>query len=253
MNIGAFVIHLNRALNRRKNVDDLVASCPVPTSIHNAIDGLTLSIDDFSDFYNPALHDPHYPFVLKNTEIAAFASHRSCWRRLLDEGLDAAIIFEDDVSIHRPYFQHALNLSIKHIRKRGFIQFSTRSLRKKHVHYTDYSQAGAKLVKHCVVPLGMQAQLVSRMYASRLLACTEHIDRPVDTFLQLFWLTQLPIFTVWPSGVSHICRKLAQTTIHTKENRELWFSREWKRFQYRSMIRRLSSRNWLKVFPLESP
>ena len=129
MNVAGFVIHLERAEARRANVGEIISSCPVPASIQCAADGQSLSTDEITRFYRRQIHSPHYPFELRNGEIALFMSHRACWQRMLDERLDAALGMEDDIRLGGARFADAMALALEHVESLGFIQFATRPLR----------------------------------------------------------------------------------------------------------------------------
>ena len=83
MNVAGFVIHLERAEARRANVQEIIDSCRVPASIQRSADGQNLSAGEIARFYCRRIHDPRYPFELRNGEIATFMSHRragsGCW------------------------------------------------------------------------------------------------------------------------------------------------------------------------------
>ena len=55
------------------------------------------------------------------------------------------------------------------------------------------------LVRPHSPPLRAIGQLVSRKAAERLLALTEPFDRPVDTFLQMSWVTGAPLLAFTPT------------------------------------------------------
>ena len=240
MNVAGFVIHLERAEARRANVQEIIDSCPVPASIQRAADGRSLSAGEIARFYRGRIHSPRYPFELRNGEVATFMSHRSCWRRLLDERLDAALVMEDDIRIGGGEFADALALALEHVESLGCIQFATRPPRTRCRRVGEVSRPGMpELLEPLVVPLGMRAQLVSRAAAERLLAATSRIDRPIDTFLQLRETSGVRVFTTWPSGVSEVSSELGGSTIHSRRKRELWLKREWDRFVYAQQMRRL--------------
>ena len=244
MNIAALIIHLERATNRRRNVDELITACPVPASVQNAIDGQHLDNEHFLNFYAINIHKPQYPFVLRGEEVAAFASHRSCWQRVVNEHLDAAIIMEDDVCIESEQFRSSVMFAGKNISGCGHIQFSPKPLRRIGTRRRVLAEGNMSIVRSCVVPLGAQAYFLSGARASQLLKATHRIDRPVDTFLQLYWLTHVPIYTLYPSGIVTVDSRLGGSTIHVRGKREQWLVREWKRLRYRSAIRYLSRKNW---------
>ena len=119
MNVAGYVIHLERAEARRANVQEIVDSCPAPASVQCAVDGRRLSSDEIASFCRRRIHDPRYPFELRNGEVATFMSHRACWRRMLDERLDAALVMEDDIRVGGGKFADALAFALKHVESLG--------------------------------------------------------------------------------------------------------------------------------------
>ena len=94
------------------------------------------------------------------------------------------------------------------------------------------------LVHPSAPPLRALAQFVSNAAARRLLAVTETFDRPIDTFLQMSWVTGVELLTFRPSGVFDKSDALGGSTIQrpSKTPREkLW--RELSRPFYRATIR----------------
>ena len=95
----AFILHLERAISRKANVEALRARLPVESEIIAAVDGTRLAQDELDRAYARRRFKPRYPFALTATEIGAFLSHRAAWRRIVDERLDFAFVFEDDAQI----------------------------------------------------------------------------------------------------------------------------------------------------------
>ena len=55
--------------------------------------------------------------------MATFQSHRKCWQEILDQGLEAALIIEDDVDIIDAEFTAAVKLAMKEIKMGDLIRF----------------------------------------------------------------------------------------------------------------------------------
>src|SRR5208337_35004 len=107
----AFIIHLERAVGRRASVEALRAGLPIETGVLPAVDGRSLSLEAVKAAYVRARFSPRYPFALGLAEIGAFLSHRAAWRRIVDEGLDFACVFEDDAAIDPALFQALLDFA----------------------------------------------------------------------------------------------------------------------------------------------
>ena len=65
-------------------------------------------------------------------------------------------------------------------------------------------------------PLRAIGQFVSRQAAERLLAATAPFDRPVDTFLQMNWITGLTLLAVTPTPIRDVSRETGGTTVQRK-------------------------------------
>ncbi|MGH6861207.1 MAG: glycosyltransferase family 25 protein, partial [Phyllobacterium sp.] len=186
MKTGAFVIHLKRARKRGDHVRALLGRLPIKADIIDAIDGQALSEAQIRAVYALALHRPRYPFQLSASEVACFLSHRKAWQMIVDGGLDAGLVIEDDVEVSEDAFASQLKLALERIRPADYIRFPrwTRGERGPAV-----AAAGADTIIEPSLPgLGMQMQLVGREAAAALLAATERFDRPVDTTIQMRWL-----------------------------------------------------------------
>ena len=95
----AFILHLERATSRAATVQSLRASVALESEVLAAVDGALLSQQKVDQAYARRRFRPHYPFPLTRTEVGVFLSHRAAWRRIVDEALDFAFIFEDDAEI----------------------------------------------------------------------------------------------------------------------------------------------------------
>ena len=232
----AFIIHLSRAEARKPQVERLTATLPLPVNIIDAVDGLALGDGEIEAVYRRQLHRPRYPFELRKAEIGCFLSHRKAWQAIVDGGLDAGLIVEDDVEPDEKLFAPALALALETIQPGDYIRFPYRS-------HTDGGAEVAKagdiaLVEPAHVGLGMQMQLVGRAAAAELLKVTERFDRPVDTTIQMRWLAKICILAVRPPSIRQIGHLLGGTIVQKKSKplSEV-LSREVKRAWYRLAIR----------------
>ncbi|WP_292896678.1 MULTISPECIES: glycosyltransferase family 25 protein [unclassified Nitratireductor] len=245
MKIEGFIVHLERATARRPQVEHLMASLPVESHVVDAVDGQELGDEEIGRHYVKGLHHPDYPFVLKQSEIACFLSHRKVWRMIVERGLDAGLIVEDDVALQMPFFGRCLELARRGCTGKAYVQFRISPVRGK---VQEVAREGEiRLVAPEVSQLGTVAQLVTREAAEHLLALSDHFDRPVDTFLQLRWVTGIAPLCVVPSGISDQSAEIGGSTVSAsgkvKRSISERIRREWKRFAYRSKVRKYS-RGW---------
>lgn len=238
MTLPTYIIHLKRATARRTQAETLRTTLGPAAQIVQAVDGTRLEPEVIDSAIGTRC-TPRYPFALRPAEIATFMSHRTCWQRLLDEGQDAALIVEDDIVIG-PEFFNACDLAREHVRAGGFVRLPRKD---REVGPVIATRGGAKLVRPRLVGLGMHAQIVSAGAAARLLSVTERFDRPVDTFLQLFWRHGADMMSVWPSGVSEVSAGIGGSTIHHRITPAARLKHEVLRPLYRLSVSFLSYRH----------
>ena len=232
--VEAFVIHLARATQRRAQVERIVAACPLKTRVLDAVDGRAMSEDERAAVYRADLHEPRYPFRIGPGEIGCFLSHRNAWQTMLDEGLDAALIVEDDVEIELPVFAKALELALSSMTPRSYVQFQVRKVPGGGAVVA--SGNGIEIRRPVVAPRRTSAQLVGCAAARQLLAVSGHFDRPVDGLLQMPWVTGVHIDCAVPSGVSDRTNTSGGSTIQAKTGIHARIVREIRRWSYRRAI-----------------
>jgi glycosyl transferase, family 25 len=209
----AFILHLERAISRKANVEQLRARLPIESEIIAAVDGRELTQDELGRAYERRRFKPRYPFGLTATEIGAFLSHRAAWRRIVDERLDFAFVFEDDAQIDAEPFMGLIEFVIAERAAWDYVLLPAKPIRKG----TAVARRGAlALLRPDAPPLRAIGQIVSRAAAERLLDRTSPFDRPVDTLLQMTWVTGQPLLVASPSPVSDVSRETGGTTVQRK-------------------------------------
>ncbi|MBA3449219.1 MAG: glycosyltransferase family 25 protein [Pseudaminobacter sp.] len=240
MRAQAFIIHLGRAEKRRPQVDALRATLPLPVQIIDAVDGQALGDDEIKAVYRRDLHRPRYPFELRKAEIGCFLSHRKAWRAIVEQDLDAGLIVEDDVEADGALFRRVLDLALENVRPSDVIRFPYRSHTDKGARVA--GDESAMLVEPAHVGLGMQMQLVGRQAAAELLKATAVFDRPVDTTIQMRWLTNARILAARPACIRQIGHLLGGSVVQKKAKPPAEIlSREIRRALYRLRLRAVAA------------
>jgi glycosyl transferase, family 25 len=210
----AFILHLERATQRRPQVELLRASLPFASEIVAATDGARLSNAEVEAVYARQLHRPRFSHALNRAEIGAFLSHRAAWRKIVEQELDYALVFEDDAEIDPEAFVKACACARETRKLWDYLLAPAPQTRiKGHI----LAQTnGVALIRPNNPPLRAIAQFVSITAARRLLAATEKFDRPIDTFLQMSWVTGVELLALKPSGVKEMSAMLGGSTIQRK-------------------------------------
>lgn len=206
----AFILHLDRAVSRTPNVQALRASLPVESEVVRAVDGARLTQQEVDEAYAPRRFEPRYPFELTRTEVGVFLSHRLAWRRIVDDKLDFAFVFEDDAEIDAASFAVLIDFVAAERPAWDYVLMPAQPIRGGQVQ----ARRGAlALIRPDSPPLRAIAQIVSADAASRLLDRTLPFDRPVDTLMQMPWITGQTVMVASPSPVRDVSLKSGGSTV----------------------------------------
>ncbi len=227
------IIHLERSIERKPQVRKLKKVLPYRTKVIKAVDGSKPN-DDLSKSYIPRLLRPRYPFTLRLAEVACFQSHRKCWKDILDRGLEAALIVEDDVDIIEQEFSAAVKLAMNEIKMGDLIRLPIKP-REKPIN-TSVKRNDISIFEPTLIGLGTQAQIVTYDAARRLFERTVHFDRPIDVYQQLRWKHGVRVLTLWPNGVREHSSSLGGSLISKKRNNGDKLRRELLRPIYRAKL-----------------
>jgi GR25 family glycosyltransferase involved in LPS biosynthesis len=209
----AFILHLERASSRAANVELLAARLPIESEVVAAVDGARLSPQEIDQAYARRRFRPTYPFPLTKTEVGVFLSHRGVWRRIVADALDFAFIFEDDAQIGPSAFAALIEFVTLERSAWDYVLLPATPIRGG----TPVARSGGlTLMRPDAPPLRAIAQIVSRAAAERLLDRTLPFDRPVDTLLQMTWVTGQPLLVVSPSPVHDVSLKVGGTTVQRR-------------------------------------
>lgn len=214
MRTAAFIIHLTRATARRAQADRLQSLLPLPATILSAVDGQTMTDQEYEHVARRHLHSPRYPFVLSKSEAACFLSHRKAWQNIIDGGLDAGLVVEDDVDMASPAFAAVIEAALHDIRPDEFIRFPVKAEAESGVVVRE--RCGTRVHEPPLPGRNMQMQAVGTEAAQRLLEASRAFDRPVDSFLQMQWLHGARVLSARPIVVRHIDHLLGGTVLHDK-------------------------------------
>ena len=226
----SFVIHMSSSVARQPNAQQLCADLP-NAELFEAVNGRDPDQIAGIQLFPGNLHRPKYPFNLRPAEIGVFESHRRIWRKMVDEQIDMAIITEDDLQVDPARVAQALDMLAPIATPDHFIRIPVKQ--REVAAQVLAEQNGLSLILPRVIGLQCVCQLVGRRAAKRLLAATDKIDRPIDTFLQMHWLTGQPIHALLGSGNKEIAGQIGGSTIQTRPPLSDKITREFKRAAYR--------------------
>ncbi|MEX0338357.1 MAG: glycosyltransferase family 25 protein [Arenibacterium sp.] len=246
----SMVIHMSSSRARRDNAEKLLLDLPRAALIE-AVDGRDPDQIAHMRCHPGTLYRPHYPFPLRPAEIGVFLSHRKCWKTLVDSGDDFALIAEDDLTVEPGQLATALDLIREHATPKMYVRMPVKDRERQGDVIAE--QTGMRFILPRTIGLQCICQVVGRDAAKRLLRATEEIDRPVDTLLQMHWVTGQLIHAILPNGNKEVAQEIGGSTIQVKTSGKGKLKRELARAAYRTRIamhpQRFDGKNAAKNLP----
>lgn len=235
--VNSYIIHLERSTQRKPLVQDLLAALP-NAMVLPAIDGSEISELALAKIVRQKVFDPKYPFTLGKSEIGCFLSHRAAWQKIATGTAEFGIVVEDDIKTS-PDFEAVLREALALSNKETLIRFPIKNRERP---AKDLLQNNlVRIFRPKEIGLTAALYVLGKSAAQRLVDRSEFIDRPVDTWLQMRWVTGVDSLTVWPSHISSAANLHGGSTIQVKQKKLLnKIKRSISRSCYRAHITRRS-------------
>ena len=202
MTIPVFVISLPEAKDRQQRVAARLGDLSIAFTFFDAVDGREFNMETHPA-YNGSKRRRYFGKDLTGGEMGCLLSHRSIYEKMIEEGLETVLVFEDDVIIHDDFpvvLEALLSSSIDYdlVRFLGSPKVATLTQRPVAQLCGEYT-----LNRLCTTPGGAHAYLINQNGARKLLKHTEYNWLPIDTLMGYCWLTGLNAFIVQPGIAVH--------------------------------------------------
>lgn len=192
--IDISVISIPSATERRRTTSAMLNGHDLEWTYFDA--HTTLACADLR--YDAARARRHFGMVLTPQQIAVYSSHYAVWKAFVDAGTsEYLLVLEDDLILDmafplRQFAAFCAGFGMDYVRLFG-------------KHYAPAVHLGfffdRSILRFTTSPTGAQAYLLSVKGARNLLECCREIDRPVDLAMDRFWMTSLPLYTIFPYPV----------------------------------------------------
>lgn len=97
--VNIYVINLKRCADRKEYMASLLSKYDADIVFIDAVDGALLSEEEKNQLYDIDAAYKKYGKTVTNSEIGCAVSHQKCYKHMIDNNIDEALIFEDDVYI----------------------------------------------------------------------------------------------------------------------------------------------------------
>lgn len=100
----AYVINMEKSVDRRNYVTNLLDSISyVDYEVINAVNGKELSQSEINEYFDRNFFINKYIKEPSAGQIGCCLSHFKCYKNIINNGDNAAIIFEDDITLKRDF------------------------------------------------------------------------------------------------------------------------------------------------------
>ena len=95
-----FIVNLQSSVDRRERMKFLLAEKGITDyEFIEAVDGRKMSEEEQEHVFDQKKAFQWYGRICRPGEIGCTLSHQKCYRKMVDEGIDVALILEDDIEI----------------------------------------------------------------------------------------------------------------------------------------------------------
>ncbi len=207
MNCAVFVVNMARDVERRRYMTGRLTELGMEAEFITAVDGRQLGPAERAA-YDRQRALRVYGVEMMDSEIGCFLSHRGLYERMVREGIECALILEDDVRIDAAFPQIVRGLLdgafqdwmvIRFDSKRGRVT-APRSRKFAGTRVAELA-GGAGLYRLQTHVLGVGAYLIRRAGALRMLEYGACIFMPIDQTMDRFWENGIVPYVVRPFPV----------------------------------------------------
>ena len=208
-----FVINLKQSMDRRERMINVLKNFPYQYEFFEAVDGS--KIENLSEVYNEKKAVRFYKTPLKLGEIGCVLSHISIYKKMIDENIERALIFEDDILLSDEFNSVILKLETFSMNNDVFLlgqsgKFIYKKLLKKRI--TDTHQ----LIQIANLCYGAFAYVIDLEAAKKLYALNHPVKFKSDDWNIFFNL--INIYLVEPAVVD-FCIDNINSVIDKIDNR----------------------------------
>ena len=203
-----FIVSLDRAADRRAYMRNLIARLGLEANFVSAVDGRNLTAAQRACYSSPHARRV-YGCDMTDGEIACYLSHLQVYRRMVEQGIETALILEDDITC-------VANLKsvVEDVMRLSAPAWQVMRLQstKQSVSMPDEARGYGKLVGKAggrevfrirTSVLGGCAYLIRSTAAAAMLARSRRIEMPIDQTLDRYWENGIVPYVVRPMPVWH--------------------------------------------------
>ncbi|GJL85990.1 MAG: glycosyl transferase [Micavibrio sp.] len=197
MTIPVFVINMPRSTERRKSAEERLKAARLDYHFIEGVDGKALDFDHPHYDRNKRLR--YFGRDLLEAEIGCLLSHRKIYQKMIEENIEQALIFEDDVILKEKNFTELLDSIMNSKTSWDIIRFIVP--KRSHKIVTQITPEYS-LGRVYGTQGGAFGYMITLKAAKKMVEHTERFWLPIDTIHGRTWETGLDVKYLLPCPIT---------------------------------------------------
>lgn len=193
--IKIYVINLKSSIDRRKYIENLLSKLGLNFEIFDAVIGKDLNEQFIENIYDSEKARKNFGRELSKGEIGCALSHKTLWKKIVEEKIDYALILEDDIMLDSKIHDVIKYFISTHLNWDVVLLSGSNSRR-----IPIYKNIiGNTSLSYCTgITTILAAYLINNKAANRLLKLTQKIYQPIDIYTGDIYTSNLHILRIDP-------------------------------------------------------
>ncbi len=220
INIPIYIINLKQDIEKKEHIKKLCAKFDLYPEFFDAVDGRLLPEKNINEVYSIEKAINTFKRELSRSEIGCALSHINIYKKMVNENISEAIVFEDDINFNKDLLEifHRIN---NFPNNWNLILLGHHSCvrRDQETHYSFWGKKNLdnkyKIVRPTEDVCGTYGYILKLEAAKNLLSSLETIEKPIDHYTGVD--EKLNLYIVDPAVVK--INDFLSNTYHSMEDR----------------------------------
>ena len=199
--IPIFVISLPEAQERRTRMQKILGDLNLDFEFIDAVDGRQFDVLNHPN-YDAKKRLYSFGKHMSGGEISCLLSHKKIYGHMVENQIERALIFEDDIIIHDGFLDTLNEIQTLSIPFDMIRFLSSPKLERLKLRSVYKFKNGRTLTRHTGMPGGAHATFMTLNGAKKLLRHLDKTPFPIDALMGRNWLTKIDWYTVRPGLVA---------------------------------------------------
>ncbi|KAF3981174.1 MAG: glycosyltransferase family 25 protein [Methylococcales symbiont of Hymedesmia sp. n. MRB-2018] len=184
--IPIFIINLKKQLNKKQHMEELCEKYNLAVEFIDAVDGRLLSATEINSVYSEEQAMKNLRRPMTKGEIGCALSHKLIYQKMIDDDIETALIFEDDIQFDNALLSCLAEIDklpknwelmlLGHRGSSGYIQAKYSFWYSKKLNQTH------RIRRLAEAAYGSHGYYLNNRGARKLVQCLQLISRPIDHF-----------------------------------------------------------------------